>query len=226
MASKFIFIRHGQLKRPYQDHLTMGYDALADLALSRIDPGLDKNAGKLFIKQIKHLDFSDVKTIYYNNSGKQSKRSLESAKVITKILRRKFHTNVKLKGLDILHELNFDLRKLLPQSKFDQSGISAVRLALFSSVVENRGKNSEPINSIEKRVIKIHSVISKYAKVNESTIFVTHAFFMRFIQAYIKRTNRFRSLSVKDLQTAKLSPYFGGFITDSTMRKIKILGSK
>ncbi|MDP4000651.1 MAG: hypothetical protein Q8P83_00170 [bacterium] len=226
MASKFIFIRHGQLKRPYQDHLTMGYDALADLALSRIDPELDENAEKLFIKQIKHLDFSGIKTIYYNNSGKQSKRSLESAQIIAQILRKKFHANVRLKGLDILHELNFNLRKLLSRSKFDQSGIRAVRLALFSSVVENQGKNSEPINSIEKRVIKIHSIISKYTKTNEGIIFVTHAFFMRFIQTYIKRTNRLKSLSVINLQRVKLNHYFGGFITDSTMRKIKIFGSK
>lgn len=222
MSSRFIFIRHGQLKRPYQDHSTMGYNALADLAMSRIDPGLDKNAEKLLIKQIKHLDFSNVKIIYYNNSGKQSKRSLESAKIIARVLKRQFNTKVSIVGLNYLHELNFDLRKLLHKSEFDTQGMPLLRSALFSSVINNKGKYSESLPSISRRIEKIDTIIRKHNKKKEKVIFVTHAFFMRFIQTYIKRTNRLSSLSIMDLQRAKLNHYFGGFITDSTMRKMRI----
>src|SRR3989344_2412939 len=91
MPSKFIFIRHGQLIKPYSNHLEMGYADLADLASGKADPSLSKNAKKLFSKQAGNLDFSRIETIYFNNSTKQSKRSFESAKIIVGILEKKLN---------------------------------------------------------------------------------------------------------------------------------------
>ena len=66
----FFFIRHGQLIEPYIDHLTMDYKTLTELSLGILDPGINANAPQLFEQRTSGVDFSQVKTIYYNNSGK------------------------------------------------------------------------------------------------------------------------------------------------------------
>ena len=219
MASKFIFIRHGQLTKPYSNHLRMGYFELANLASGKADPGLAGNAKELFHKQSINLNFSKVEIIYYNNSGKQSRRSFESAKIIAAILKKNLHKTISLKGLADIHEINFDLKAILPLSIFKREGMPSLRSALYYSIL-NGGRHSESVKSLNKRIDKIQSVIRYHARNRTDALFVTHDFFMKFLEMHIKSRQSFSGLTILKLNQTKLNLYFGGYITNDKMTKI------
>lgn len=219
MTSKFIFIRHGQLIEPYSNHLKMDFSNLADLALGKADPSLASNAKKLFDKQTNNLDFFKVGIIYYNNSGKQSKRSFESAKTIASVLKQKLHKTLPLKGLSDIHEINFDLNAILPQDTFMREGMPSLRHALYQSILTG-GRHSESIKSLSQRIKKIQFVVRYHSQRKTDALFVTHDFFMKFIETYINSGHKLDTLSVAKLNQTKLNGYFGGYMTNDKMTKI------
>ncbi|TRZ52266.1 hypothetical protein D4S03_03725 [bacterium] len=221
---KYYFIRHGQLVRPYDDHMTMDYETLADLSTSALDPGIRENALPLFKKQTTGLDFSSVSRIYYNNSGNQSRRSLESANVIAQNLNDDFGKALIPEGLPDLHEIRFDVRKLLAKGDFEKDRMPAIRTALYKSIVGNG--TSESAAELKKRIESIYQVVQNHKQHSETVLFVTHDFFMRTLEVFIKKADRIDDLTVPDLEQTFLNYYFGGFSTDSDFRVFQKWGEK
>ncbi len=214
--SKYFFIRHGQLVSPYLNHLKMDYDTLADLSTSRLNPSINSNARALFSQQTSGIDFSQVKVIYYNDSGFQSVRSRESAELIQEVLQQKYRHKISLVGLRELREVQFDVRKLISKDEFKKAGMPAIRTALYAEQI-NGNKNTESINEMTKRIERIRRVISKHA--DGDILFITHDFFMRVLEVFINRVEQLAGVTVADLERTELNYYFGGFRTDRKMRQ-------
>lgn len=96
--------------------------------------------------------------------------------------------------------------------------------ALYQSII--KGGSSESINEINNHIKAIHSVIKKHQEAEENIIFVTHDFFMRVIEVYIKREKRLSGIKVSDLEKTLLNYYFGGFRTNGFMREYQKWGTK
>ncbi|MFA4818784.1 MAG: hypothetical protein WC621_03010 [Patescibacteria group bacterium] len=220
---QFFFIRHGQLVEPYLNHLVMDYSTLSDLATSALDPGINKNAIDLFNRQTSGLDFSAVSRIYYNNSGFQSRRSLESAKIMAEVFLRRYKKEITPVGLSELKEVRFDVRQLVSKDDFKINGMPAIRTALYSSFVN--GGSAESIVELEKRIGVINSVAARRALKRESVLFVTHDFFMRVLEVYINRADRLQGVTINDFEKTSLNSYFSGFLTTTEFNSLTRWGS-
>ncbi len=216
------FIRHGQLAKPYNDHLTMSYDTLADLALSKLNPGIRSNSPSVFHRQTKNLNLADIKHIYYNNSGFQSRRSLESAKMIQAELKKMHGRSIPLRGLPELKEIKFYVKKLMPRDIYKIKGLALLREKFFQAVLNNGA--IERLNSIQKRAVKILAVAERHELLGESVLFVTHDFFMRFLELALK--NPKQKITVPTLNKTHLNEYFGGFAVNSQNNKLKFFGQR
>ncbi len=224
MACSIFFIRHGQLVPPYLDHLAMDYQTLADLSLGTLDPGINDNAPTLLVKQTSGVDFPQVHKVYYNNSGKSSRRSLESARCIVGVLEERFGTPVQLLGLPEIREVLFDVRGLVSEEEFKQRGMAAIRTTLYQAIIH--GGATEPLAEIAARIKVLHQVVEENSQSGESALFVTHDFFMRFLEVYITRQQRLDNVSVDDLERTGLNYYFAGFTTDDSLRTLERWGSQ
>src|SRR3989344_2515195 len=200
------FIRHGQLIRPYNDHFTMTREILADLALSKLDPTIRDDSETTFRTQTRGLDFSKIKYIYYNNSGFQSRRSLNSAKLIQSVLKKRYRLTVPIMGLPELKEIKFFVKKLVSSAVLKTKGMPILRTELFRSI-RSGGHAAENKSSINIRTKKVLSIIAKHQEAGDSVLFVTHDFFMRFLQIALER----KATTEKNLQATHLNEYFGGF---------------
>lgn len=221
-TAKYFFIRHGQLVEPYDDHLGMDYETLADLSTSKLDPDIRTSSLELFNKQTAGIDFSGVTSIYYNNSGKQSQRSEQSAQLIAEELASRFGEKIVLQGLKELHEVSFDVKELIPKELFEKVGMPSIRTGLYTSMITSGP--SESISEAERRIITIHSLVDKRSA--GDLIFVSHDFFMRIIEVYIARPNRLQNIRISDLENTSLNYYFGGFVTNHSFRKLERFGNK
>ncbi|MBI5734029.1 MAG: hypothetical protein HY973_03755 [Candidatus Kerfeldbacteria bacterium] len=221
--TQFFFIRHGQLVEPYLNHLAMDYSTLSDLATSALDPGINKNAIDLFNSQTSGVDFSAVSRIYYNNSGIQSRRSLESAKIMAEFFLRRYKKELTPVGLSELKEVRFDVRQLVSEDDFKKNGMPAIRTALYDSFVN--GGSTESIVELDKRIDVIKDVIINHVNKKESVLFVTHDFFMRVLEVYIKRFNQLRGVTVDDFEKTSLNSYFSGFFTTAELSSLTRWGS-
>ncbi len=220
---QFFFIRHGQLVEPYLNHLAMDYSTLSDLATSALDPSINKNALDLFNKQTSGVDFSAVSQIYYNNSGFQSRRSLESAQIISKVFLHRYKKELVPVGLPELREVRFDVRQLVNEDDFKANGMPAIRTALYNSFVS--GGSAESIVELDKRISVIKDIIINHVNKKESALFVTHDFFMRVLEIYIKHPRRLRGVTVDDFEKTSLNSYFSGFFTTNEFDTLTRWGS-
>ncbi|HBZ36386.1 MAG TPA: hypothetical protein DEO26_01505 [Candidatus Veblenbacteria bacterium] len=202
----------------------MDYKTLTELSLGILDPGINANAPQLFEQRTSGVDFSQVKTIYYNNSGKSSTRSLESAKCIIDNLEKRFGKSIRLLGMPEIGEVFFDVSGLISQEEFNQHGMALIRTALYRASIS--GGVAEPMVQIAERIKIIHKIIEERSKKNESVLFVTHDFFMRFIEVYITREQRLDNVTVEDIEHTSLNSYFCGFRTDSALRILDRWGIK
>ncbi|MBI5465918.1 MAG: histidine phosphatase family protein [Candidatus Kerfeldbacteria bacterium] len=212
---EFFFIRHGQLVPPYLDHLKMDYQTLVELSTGVLDPGINQNASELFSRQAAEVDFSSVRHVYYNSSGISSRRSLESARCIIANLRQLSGGAITLRGLPEIREVRFDVSGLLSEYEFSQRGMAAIRAALYLAAFQ--GGAAEPTAEIAKRIGVLHKVVEEHASKGESVLFVTHDFFMRFLEVYITRAERLKEVHITDLDNTSLNYYFGGFRSDGLL---------
>jgi len=206
---KFYFIRHSKIDLPYKDHLEMPYDALDDLATSRLDPSISPNSEQLFLEAAKKLPLDIFDVIYYNNSGFQSKRSEESALLINKIIKDKYQKSPPILGNPDLKEIKFSLKEILPKSEFAKRRMSAVRTALYNAEINNGPV--EQIKNIFTRIDRIFASLEKQKSKNGNILLVSHDFFMRVIEAYIRVSKDFKKITVDDLEKTTLNAYFKGF---------------
>ncbi len=219
---KFFFIRHGQLVAPYLNHLTMDYRTLTDLSLGSLDPSINHNASELFVRQTANVDLAQVHTVYYNSSGISSARSLESARCIVDSLKQRYGEAVQLYGLPDIREVRFDVSGLVSEPEFNKHGMAAIRSALYRAVIH--GGAAEPLAEVAGRIRILQGVVEEHARKGESVLFVTHDFFMRFLEVYITRRERLDGVSVEDLERTGLNYYFAGFTGDSSLRTLERWG--
>lgn len=221
--TQFFFIRHGQLVEPYLNHLTMDYPTLSDLSTSTLDPGINQDAIDLFNSQTRGVDFSAVSRIYYNNSGFQSRRSLESARVIAEVFLQRYKKELTPIGLPELKEVRFDVRQLVSENNFKTGGMPVIRTALYNFFVN--GGSSESIVELDKRIDAIKDVVVEHALKRESVLFVTHDFFMRVLEVYTNRSDRLHGVTVNDFEKTTLNSYFSGFFTTKEFNTLTRWGS-
>lgn len=208
---KIYFIRHSKLDLPYKNHLEMPYEVLDDLATSRLDPPIAKNSKKLFLEAVKDLPINDIDVIYFNNSNFQSKRSKESAFLIRKILKEKYNKKVPILGNPNLKEIYFSLNNILPKKQFLKQGMPAVRTALYNAII-NQGP-VEQIDHIYQRTENIFKSLKKHQNKNQTVMLVSHDFYMRTVEIYLRKSKNYRKITVDDLKKTTLNTYFKGFGT-------------
>jgi len=194
----------------------MDYKTLTDLSTSTLDPGLNNNASELFKERTQPIDLSKIEIIYYNNSGSQSQRSQESANVISRIFSNEFEKDILVEGLPELHEIRFKVSDLVPLEEFEKSGMESLRQALYKAMIKGHS-TTETLQEISKRILVVFNKI----KLNKekTVLFVTHDFFMRALEVYIKRPKRLEGVEYNDFAATELNYYFGGFQTDQKMRQ-------
>lgn len=208
---KIYFIRHSKLDLPYENHLKMPYEILDDLATSKLDPSIEKNSEELFLEATENLPLKDVDVIYFNNSNFQSKRSKESAFLISEILQEKYNKKVLLLGSPNLKEIDFSLKDILPKEKFLKYGMPAVRTALYNAII-NQGP-VEQIDHIYRRTESIFKSLKKYQEKAETVLLVSHDFYMRTVEVYLRKSKDHKKVAVTDLEKTALNTYFKGFGT-------------
>src|SRR3989344_7766696 len=208
---KIYFIRHSKLDLPYENHLKMPYEILDDFATSTLDPSIAKNSEKLFLDAAKDLPLKDIDIIYFNNSGFQSKRSKESALLIGKLLKERYNKEVPILGNPKLKEIDFSLKEILPKKEFLKHGMPVVRTALYNAII-NQGP-VEQIDHIYQRTQNVFKSLKKHQEKNQTVLLVSHDFYMRTVEVYLRKTKSHRDVAVTDLEKTTLNIYFKGFGT-------------
>lgn len=204
------FIRHGKLKLPYKDHSEIPFKVLADLALSKFDPPMDKNFTLPLIRQLK-IPLGEIEKIY----SSPSKRCLETSKLVSNFIRQKFLEKIPIIVMSELAEVRFNLEKIYPHPKRNQFDIEAINDKVFRAMAN--GKNCEQVLGVYKRVEKIFSIIENNEE-NKKVLFVTHDFLMRVIEIFIKHHGKVESpITYLDLKKTKRNLYLRGFATDHSL---------
>lgn len=216
---KVYFIRHGKVDLPYKDHLEMPYEVLDDLATSRLDPSIVENSKGLFLQEIKSLPLGEIDVIYFNSSGFQSKRSKESALLIRQILKEKYNKEVPIFGDPNLKEIDFNLNDILPKEIFLERGMPAIRETLHNAII-NQGP-VEQIEHIYHRTKSVFNNLKRHEENNETVLLVSHDFYMRTVEVYLKKTRDPAKVSISDLDETSLNTYFKGFGTSYDLRNFK-----
>lgn len=207
-----IFLRHGKLDLPYKDHGEMPFDVISDLATGILNPPVDKIYTEKLIEQVcsKTL-FNKVRVICSSPSNRcQSTSSLV----------KNYLENVRDEKIDIniiknAREVEFDLRAIINKSCGKNFDISNINDSVFSAMINGRG--CEHINDIQKRVSKLFSTLLADER---KKIIITHDFFMRVIELYIKRSGNLLNITYDDLINTTRNGYLCGFATDFSMNDI------
>lgn len=206
------FIRHGKLLLPYKDHSQMPYGVIANLASEKLNPSIDNVFTKKLVKKNSTvLPFNKIKKIYTS----PSKRCQETAKLISCFININLQKNISIKVIPTLKEIRFNLRKIyaLPdKSHFD---IEIINNNVFRSMLS--GKNCENFSLSYNRVKTIFKMLMKNNN-NKISLIVTHDFFMRVIELYIKNQGKNNiSITFDDLKNTKRNSYLSGFATNSQL---------
>lgn len=213
---KIYFIRHSKLNLPYENHLKMSYEILDDLATSNIDPSIAKNSEGLFLEAAENLPLEDIDVIYFNNSNFQARRSKESAFLISKILQKKYNKTISVLGNPNLKEIDFSLKDILPKGKFLKHGMPAVRTALYNAIINQC--SVEHIDHIYRRTASVFKSLKRHQEKNQTVLLVSHDFYMRTVEIYLRKSKDYKNLTVADLEKTTLNTYFKGFGTSYDLK--------
>lgn len=188
----------------------MPYEVLADLSSGNLDPGIALESRKLFFEAAGAVVPLDaINAIYYNNSGKQSRRSKESAELIQGIIKETCARSVPLIGNPDVKEVDFDLPKILPKEEFEKHGMPAIRTALYKAEIE--GRMVESIADMYGRIEHIFKLMKPHESKGETVLIVSHDFFMRVMEAYLAVTKNPDEVKRGHLEATTLNAYFKGF---------------
>lgn len=196
---KTIFVRHADLKYPYNSYDRLSLKQLDLLATEKIQPRINRRLAKAKIK--KHIAdgfmaVDEVNAIYYSSTP----RARETAALLAEAL------NVaETKELEYLHEIAFSPTKLVTAADFKRNGMDSVRAALYKAVAQ--GKADEAPKTILERIREVEHLLSRNK--NRTIVIVTHGFFMRLLQiAFLQNKLTF---NVSDQQQAVNYGYLQGF---------------
>lgn len=197
---KAIFVRHADLKYPYNNYDRLSLKQLDLLATEKTQPHISSKVAKSKIKT--HLADSfivkdGVDAIYYSPAS----RAKETATILADML------NVsETKELDYLQEIAFSPKKLVPSAVFKHEGMDAIREAVYKAVEQDTaGETTAAL------VARVHQIQALLADNNGRTIIVvTHGFFMRLLQIALLRNKL--TFTVSDQRQAVNYDYLQGFV--------------
>lgn len=196
---KVIFVRHADLKYPYNNYDGLSLQKLDLLATEKIQPHINAKLARSKIK--KHiadgfLVKNGVDAIYYSSAP----RAKETAALLANAL------NIKVvKELEYLHEIAFSPKKLISNSMFESKGMEAVREAVYKAVEQNTA--DETTSAMTARIHQIQSLIANNG--GRTIIIVTHGFFMRLLQIALLHNKL--TFNVSDQKRAVNYGYLQGF---------------
>lgn len=204
------FIRHGRLILPYKNHSETPFGVLADLALRKIDPPLDKKFTNSLIKEIiSTVPFKKIKRIYTS----PSKRCQETADIIYSFINQRFNKRVSIKKLSSLKEVFFDLNKFYSPEEKKNININEINNRVLSAMINNIN-GCESFNKAYQRVDNIFRKV----KNSEVILFITHDFLMRVIEVYIKKGGRGELfVAYSDLKNTHRNLYLHGLATNQSL---------
>ncbi len=207
-ACEIIFVRHGKLALPFKDHSKMTFGVIADLSTEKLDPSVDTTFNSELIKELNLIiTLEKIERIYTS----PVKRCQEDATLIKAFMQKKVGKSINIEFLSELKEIAFDLRKICQMSEKSSFNIDEINDAVFKAMIN--GRNCELALSVCNRVDKIFSMLRE--KNNPKALLITHDFFMRVIELYIKK----REITYKGLRGTKRNLYLKGFATNKSLTK-------
>jgi broad specificity phosphatase PhoE len=194
-----IFVRHADLKYPYNSYDRLSLQELDLLATEEIQPHINAKLAMFKIKKHMADGFlvqDEVDAIYYSSAP----RAKETAALLADAL------NIKeTKELEYLHEIAFSPKKLISNSMFESKGMDAIREAVYKAIEQNTADETTPA-----MVARINQIQSLIADNNGRTIvIVTHGFFMRLLQIALLHNKL--TFNVGDQKQAVNYDYLQGF---------------
>ena len=119
-------------------------------------------------------------------------------------------------GSPDLKEIDFSLKDILPKEKFLKQGMPAIRTALYNAII-NQGP-VEQIDHIYKRTKSVFKSLKKHQEKNQTVFLVSHDFYMRAVEVYLKKSKNYRAVTADDLEKTVLNTYFKGFGTSYDLK--------
>lgn len=204
------FIRHGKHLLPYRSHDEMPFNVLADLASGKLNPRVDVGiTARLIANLANKIPLQRVDVVFCS----PSKRCYETALLIADYCARVFQKKVQVSILAPLHEINFDLKRICTMTNFEHYDLGAINDSVFQAMAS--GKYCEHVSYAYKRISLIFDMLSQMP--DAAPLFVTHDFFMRVIELFIRNHGKSKDIACIDLKNTKRNTYASGFLTNSDL---------
>jgi broad specificity phosphatase PhoE len=196
---KVIFIRHADLKYPYNDYDRLSLKQLDLLATEKTQPHINDRLARSKIKTHLADGFlvkNGVDAICYSSAP----RAKQTAAILADML------NVsETKELDYLREIGFSPKKLVSSLTFKRSGMNAVREAVYRAIEQDTA--DETTKELVARIGQIKKLLDEHK--SQTIVVVTHGFFMRLLQIALLHNKL--TFSVSDQKQAVNHDYLQGF---------------
>lgn len=196
---KVIFVRHADLKYPYNNYDRLSLKQLDLLATEKIQPHVNSRLAKTKIKKYLACGFlakNGVDAIYYSSAP----RAKETAAILADML------NVsKTQELSYLKEIGFSPKRLISNSTFEHSGMNVVRKAVYEAIEQDAA--DETYKELVARIGQIKKLLGKHK--GQTIVVVTHGFLMRLLQ--IALLHKKLTFTASDQKQAVNYDYLQGF---------------
>ncbi len=204
------FIRHGKPLLPYKSHGEMPFSVLAALASGELNPQVDVDITvKLIADSASTIPLQRIERIFCS----PSRRCQETAFLVADYCALVFQKGMATSVLSPLREINFDLRRICATTDCALQDLSEINSSVFAAMA--KGNYCEHAEHAYKRVFLIFKMLSQIP--DGEFLFVTHDFFMRVIEIFIRNRGKNKNVTFDDLKNTKRNMYAGGFLTNRDM---------
>ncbi len=169
---KITFIRHSQLKAPYNDYSKLTFSQISDLATGVISPDINSNTKNILLKEHRIEKLQEYEYVFCS----LSKRTEQTASLIRNVA----NSNFQIHKTDMISEIYFDPKILMTEKDYKGAGMTAVRSSLFKGM--KNGNGAESFENVFKRIILLKNTIEKVPYNN--VLCITHSFYMRFLHQF------------------------------------------
>lgn len=201
MNEPVYFVRHGKPNLPFDSYEEIPFSLLCDLAQGKINPGIDELKTASLLSSIQNTGAFLQKNISLVTSP------ILRAQETMQLFRKQFSLSSTPLIFSELQEIQFSLSQIYVP---DEKGINMSELnhAVLQAVID--GEHAEPLASI---FLRITSLFEKLNRIEGPILCVTHDFFMRGIELYIRHKGNVDSVSPQELFTTKTNHPCCGFET-------------
>jgi hypothetical protein len=208
-SDSIFFIRHSKLLLPYKSHDEMPFGVMVDLASEKLNPSIDRKFTQPLIEEIsKIIPFSQIDRIFVS----PSKRCQETAILIQNFIKQNFQKDIIINFSSELQEIRFNLERIYIATFTDHVDIERINDSVFKAMIS--GKNCEHTFNSYKRVERFFKAL----RGNEKILIITHDFFMRVVEVYIKNHGKSDlSITYDDIKNTKRNLYLHGFATNLSL---------